>query len=60
MKSSMSVALGVRGRRWAVEIGDPPNERVALTLDVLMGGHDTYPTCQEAVRAIRGRGVHRV
>ena len=50
----------IRGQIWAVEIGDAPSERVALPLDILMGGPDTHPTCQEAVRAIRARGVRRV
>ena len=52
--------LTVRRQMWAVEIGDPPAERVALPLEVVMGGPDTYRTCQETARAIRHRGVHRV
>lgn len=50
----------IRRRMWAVEIGDPPTVRVDLSIDILTGGPETYPGCQEAVRAIRDRGGRRV
>jgi hypothetical protein len=52
--------LTIRRQMWSVEIGDPPAERVALPIDTLTGGPDTYATCQAAARAIRGRGGRRV
>ena len=48
--------LTLRRQMWAVEIGDPPAARVALSPDILTGDPDTYPRCQKAARAIRDQG----
>ena len=49
----------IRRQMWAVEIGDPPVERIALPRAVLTGGVDTYPRCQQAARAARAKGITR-
>src|SRR5205085_11584046 len=40
----------IRRQMWAVDIGDPPAERIALPRHVLTGGVDTYARCQHAAR----------
>jgi hypothetical protein len=49
----------IRRQMWAVEIGDPPHERVTLAEPLLSGGPETYPRCQAEARRLRGRGVQR-
>jgi RES domain len=52
--------LTIRRQMWAVEIGEAPAERVALPLGTVTGGPETYAACQDAARAARARGVHRL
>jgi hypothetical protein len=50
----------IRRQIWAVEIGDPPARPIDLPSNILTGGADTYPRCQQRARALRARGVNRL
>jgi hypothetical protein len=52
--------LTIRRQMWAVEIGEPPTERITLPRETLTGGPETYARCQRAARALRDRGVDRI
>jgi hypothetical protein len=52
--------MTIRRQMWAIEIGDPPAAQVDLPLDILTGGPDTHPRCQQRARALRARGVGRL
>ena len=50
----------IRRQMWAVEIGQPPAVRVTLSADVLTGGPESYPRCQQEARRLRARGADRI
>ncbi len=43
----------IRRALWAVEIGHPPAQESGLPLDVLTGGPESWPECQERARTQR-------
>lgn len=47
--------LTVRRALWAVDIGEAPALQPELPREVLTGGPETWPECQEAARHHRGR-----
>ena len=50
----------IRRQMWAVEIGSAPGAGVYAAPRTLAGGPETYRTCQEESRRLRGSGVDRL
>ena len=50
----------IKRQMWAVEIGDPPQERSRLPENLLSGGFETYARCQAEARSMRDRRVRRM
>ena len=50
----------IQRQLWAVDIGDGAAERVALPIEVLTGGPETYARCQRKAASMRARGATRI
>ncbi len=50
----------IRRQMWAIDIGDPPADRIDLPLATLTGGTRSYARCQREARTRRARGVCRI
>src|SRR5207249_3832679 len=50
----------IQRQLWAVDIGDGAAERVALPIEVLTGGPETYARCQRKAASMRARGPTRI
>ena len=50
----------IRRQMWAVEIGDEPAARPALTDRVLTGGRESYARCQAEAKRLRDAGARRI
>lgn len=47
---------GTRRTIWAVEVDDEPLPRPELAADVLLGGEESYPVCQQEAVRLRATG----
>ena len=48
---------GVVRSVWAIELPESPSTRPRLPAEVLSGGLDSYPACQEEARRLRAKGA---
>lgn len=48
---------GIQRALWAIELRRPPKAMLSLPMNILTGGLDTYPPCQQAARRLRRQGV---
>ena len=47
----------IRRRMWAVEVGEPPMQPIALPRAVLTSGPDSYRRCQQEAASMRRQGA---